>query len=52
VLYEKAGVNWRSDYEKIIQMSKHQLYSSQAALLRDFPDAYSYSKSMAEVLMT
>jgi len=53
VLYPAGNnsMNWRADYDKILNMSKLQLDQSGAAILKGFPDAYTYSKRMAEELL-
>lgn len=53
VLYPASNshTNWQADYDKIINMSKLQLDKSSASILKGFPDAYTYSKRMAEEIL-
>ena len=45
------STNWQADYDKILNMSKHALHQSGAGILKGFPDAYTYSKRMAEEML-
>ena len=51
VMYPSNGIDWQADYEKLRNMPKHAIDSSGGALLKGFPDAYVYSKRMAEEVM-
>ena len=52
VIYpQSGGINWEKDYNKILNISKHALNTGGSAMLKGFPDSYTYTKRMAEELL-
>lgn len=50
-IYSNIKINWRSKYEEILQMNKRDLAKHAAELMLPFPNAYSFTKRMAEHLL-
>lgn len=50
-LYGNLKLNWRSKYDDILGMNKRDLEKNSVELMLPFPNAYSFSKRMAEHLL-
>ena len=49
-LYD-SGIDWHSEYHKLVTMSKRDLIAQQKIILGKFPNAHCYTKRMTEHLL-
>ena len=49
-LYD-SGIDWHAEYNKLVTMSKRDLFAQQKIILGKFPNAHCYTKRMTEHLL-
>ena len=50
-MYNNIKLNWRSKYDEILNLNKRDLLKNSTELMLPFPNAYSFTKRMAEQLL-